>query len=173
MPNVVTTSIVVQFSTGSEDGVLTVEVDDRDAAQGGLNGGKTSFVPGDTVFLLLYKSSNVTLQAALASIGSLSAGQQVTISKTEDVTFAGETEASVRYPVLPGSLSYQWIGASLGAVSVISENKVRIPAPPANSYPVGIARVTYDTRATAYRLQHSDPGLSEYGIVAFFAGATT
>lgn len=172
MANTITTSIVVQFSAGSEGGVLIVEVDDRDATAGGLNGGKTSFLPGDTVNLLLYRSSNVTLLAALASIGSLSAGSQVTISKTEDVTFAGETEASVRYPILPGSLSYQWIGASQGAVTVVGENNVRIPAPPANSYAVGIARVTYNTRATVYRLQHSDPGLSEYGIVAFFAGAT-
>lgn len=171
MASTVTTSIVVQFSKGAAGGALTVEVDDRDVASGGLNGGKTQFLPGDPVALLLYKTNSVVLDAVLSSLGSLSAGSQVTISKTEDVTFAGETEATVRYPIL-GGFTFQWIGSSQGTVSVVDETTLRIPTPPAGQFPVGIARVTYNARATVYNLQHTDPGLSEYSIVAFFAGHT-
>lgn len=171
MANSVTTSIVVQFTKGSADGILIVEVDDRDVSEGGLNGGKTSFLPGDTVNLLLYKGALVSLDAVISSLGSLAAGASATVSKTEDVTFANETEATVRYPI-SGGFTYEWLGASNGAVSVIGENTLRIPAPATGQIAVGIARVTYNTTATVYRLQHSDPGYAEYGIVAFFSGST-
>lgn len=172
MASSVTTSIVVQFAQSSgSSSILTAEVDDRAVIDGGLNGGKTSFLPGDTVALLMYKTSDVILDAAMTSLGTLAAGSSVIVSKTEDITFAGETEATLRYPVT-GSLSYQWIGADLGAISLIGENTLRIPAAAAGSYPVGLARITYQTTAQIYTLSHSDPGLSDYGIVVFYAGHT-
>ncbi len=173
MASTVTTSIVVQFTQADgASGVLVVEVDDREAAEGGLNGGKTSFMPGDTVKLLRYKSSNVTIDAEEVSLGSLGAGASVVVSKTEDVTFAGETEASVRYPITSG-FSYSWIGRDNGVVSVVGETTLRVPEPATGEYVVGIARVTYNTTGTVLTLTHSDPGLSEYGIVVFVAGHTS
>jgi|PlaIllAssembly_1097288.scaffolds.fasta_scaffold00090_8 hypothetical protein len=173
MANVVTTSIVVQFSTGAAaQGLLLVEVDDRDPAAGGLNGGKTSFAPGDPVNLLLYKTANVTLNAAIVSLGSIAAGTSVTVAKEEDVIFAGEVETTTKYPV-SGGFSYTWVGASLGTISLVGENTLRVPEPAAGSYAVGVAKVKYNATATVYKITHSDPGLPEYSIVAFFAGATT
>lgn len=174
MANTVTTSIVVQFTKADgTDGTLVVEVDDRETADGGLNGGKTSFLPGDTVKLLRYKSSNVTIDAEMSSLGSLIAGGSVSLVKEEDVTFAGETEASVRYPIV-SMLSHEWIGTNPGSISVVGETTLRIPEPAAGSYAVGFARVKYTTSATILTLTHSKPaGVSEYGIVVFVAGHTT
>jgi len=172
MANTVTTSIVVQFTQADgTSGTLVMEVDDRATADGGLNGGKTSFMPGDTVWLLRYKSSNVVLDAQETSLGSLAEGAAVVVSKTEDVTFAGETEASVRYPITSG-FTYTWVGKDNGTISVIGETTLRIPEPAAGSYAVGIAKVTYNTTATVVTLTHSDPGLPDYGIVVFVAGHT-
>lgn len=170
MANTVTTSIVVQFTQADgTSGTLVVEVDDRATTEGGLNGGKTSFMPGDTVRLLRYKSSNVTIDAQETSLGSLSDGTSIVLSKSEDVTFANETEASVRYPITSG-FTYSWVGKDNGTISVVGETTLRIPAPATGSYAVGIAKVTYNTTATIVTLTHNDPGISEYGIVVFVAG---
>lgn len=171
MPNTVTTSIVVSFSSGESGGLFFVEVDDREAADGGLNGGKTSFLPGDTVFLLAYKSSGVIIDGVQSSIGSMSFVGNATMIKSEDIIFAGETEVSVRYPIVSG-LTYEWVGNSLGSISQVGDNTLRVPAPPSGAYSVGVAKCSYTTQAGIYRLAHSDPGYSEYDVVAFFAGHT-
>lgn len=171
MANTVTTSIVVQFSTTEGEGVLLVEVDDRETADGGLNGGKTSFLPGDTVFLLMYKTSNVVIDAAVTSLGSLSPGTTITIAKTEDIIFANEQEASTRYPVVSG-FTYEWIGADNGAVSLVGETSLRIPAPATGTYTAGVCRINYNTTAQVYTLAHSAETYPEYSIVVLFVGHT-
>jgi hypothetical protein len=174
MASTVTASIVVQFTkSASSDAALVVEVDGRETADGGLNGGKTSFMPGDTVHLLLYKTSDVILDGYLTSLGSLFPVSLVPIiiPVTEDISFAGETEAKVKYPIV-SNFNYQWIGANNGPIVPVSETTLTIPPAPAGSYPVGVARVAYNTQALVFRLSHSDPGLAEYSIVAFFAGHT-
>lgn len=172
MAKTVTASIVVQFDRGADSSaVMIVEIDDREIADGGTNGGKTTFLPGDDVNLLLYKNTTVVVDGWVPSLGSLNPVSYVPIAiqKTEDIVFAGETEVNVRYPVL-GNFSYQWVGANLGAITVVNENTVRVPEPAAGTYAVGVARVSYTTYALVYKLSHSDPGLVEYSIVAFFAG---
>lgn len=171
MANTITTSIVVQFTKGDSGGAFTVEVDDRSATDGGLNGGKTSFLPGDTVYLLAYKTTSVIVDAAVASLGSLVKTGTATIVKNEDITFAGETTANLRYPVSSG-FSYEWIGNSLGVLSLADQTQVQVPAPPAGAYAVGVARCTYTAQADIYRLSHSALAYSDYSIVAFFAGHT-
>ena len=172
MAKTVTASIVVQFNKdAASDAVMLVEIDDREVAEGGTNGGKTSFMPGDDVNLLLYKNTSVVVDGWVASLGSLNAVSLVpiVIPKTEDIAFSGEVEASLRYP-MHGAFSYQWIGVNLGTITVVGENKLTVPVQPAGSYSVGVARVSYNTNALLFRLSHSDPGLTDYSIVAFFAG---
>lgn len=173
MANTVTTSIVVQFTTTTgTSGVLVLEVDDRAVTDGGLNGGKSSFLPGDDVYLLMYKGSNVTIDALLTSLGAIYTGVSVTVQKTEDITFAGETEASLKYPT-NALTSYTWLGRNNGNVTLVGDNTLKIPAPATGDYPVGICRVVYNTQGVVQKLVHSDPGFSDYGIVVFVAGHTT
>jgi hypothetical protein len=167
--NTVTTSVVVQFTTGEGEAVLVAEVDDREAVDGGLNGGKTSFLPGDSVYILRYRSKNVIMDSEQASLGSLSGGSSTTVDKEEDVTFAGETEASLRYPV-SGGFSYEWIGNSPGAITLVGETKLKIPDAEPGVYPVGVAKVKYTSTAEVFQLSHGALAIPEYSIVVFFAG---
>lgn len=171
MASKVTTSVVVRFATGDQDGTLLVEVDDRDKDDGGLNGGRSSFNPGDNVFLLLYKSSNVVLDHSSSSLGTLTKTGTTVVTQTEQVTFAGEEEATVRYPISGSILTTTWFGNNLGNISVVGETAVRIPTP-ASGYSVGIAEITYRSNADIYRLSHSALSAEEYSIVAFYAGHT-
>ena len=63
-------TIRVQFGNpdGSEAaGHLSAEIDTR---PGGLNGGRTSFNPGETAYILVYKSDNVSITDTICSAGS-------------------------------------------------------------------------------------------------------
>lgn len=53
-------TVRVQFGDpdGTTTGHLSAEIDAR---TDGLNGGKTAFTPGETVYLLVYASANVTV----------------------------------------------------------------------------------------------------------------
>jgi hypothetical protein len=174
MASVVTTSIVVQFSRGEDGGVFSVEVDGREVADGGLNGGRSSFLPGDTVKLLLFKSANTTVDYVEASLGALTTQSATVFVKVqEDLTFANETEASLSKPTT-GLSSVVWLGRNLGTLALSGDSKVVIPAPSVGDYAVGVARVVYYSQAHVYTLTHSSlAGVSEYPIVALFIGSST
>ena len=169
MASTITASVVVQFTKGDSGGVLVVEVDGREPSAGGLNGGNSSFLPGDTAYLLLYKSPTVVIDWVESSLGAIYAGQLVSIAQEEDITFADTTEATIQYPA--GFLdSYTWLGRNLGTVSLTNDNQLRIPTPAAGDHACGVCRVKYTTEARVYTLQHSDPGLAEYPVLALFIG---
>ena len=70
----VTASLVVTFGSDAEDDALLIaEVDNRDLSDGGLNNGRTQFLPGDTVAYLVYKHKLSTTEHKV-SAGSVSAG---------------------------------------------------------------------------------------------------
>lgn len=170
MPSKVTTSVVVQFATGDADGTLVAEVDGRDPDDGGLNGGKTSFVPGDDVIILTYKSDNVAISFTDSSLGQLVvSGSAFAVEVEEQVTFAGEEEASVRYPINGALKSVEWFGNNLGNVTPLGQNKVQIPAP-SSGHSVGVAKLTYDSIAVPYRLSQTSYDADDYSIVCFFLG---
>ena len=50
MAEIVTASLTINFDAGKGSNQFLVEVDDR---ENGPNGGRSSFNPGDTVYLLL------------------------------------------------------------------------------------------------------------------------
>ena len=54
----VSTTVSCQVSGG--DGHLSAEIDSRPY---GLNGGRTQYFPGDTCYVLVYKSANVTIKS--------------------------------------------------------------------------------------------------------------
>lgn len=169
MASTVTASVVVQFTKGTTGGILTVEVDGREVSEGGLNGGDTSFLPGDTVALLMYKSPTVVIDYIESSMGVLYEGVTVSVAQEEDIIFADTTEGTIKYPA--GYLdSYTWLGNNLGTVTLTNDNQLRIPAPATGDHACGVLRVTYTSQAKVYRLQHSDPGLTDYSVLALFIG---
>lgn len=139
---IVTTSLVVNFTDPEGQGILKLEVDDRPT---GLNLGNTSFTPGSSPGLLLYKSSNVTNLYKTTSEGSLSAVGNITIQKKESLTFAKVTEAELSYPCVGGFSVVRSRG--VGGAHLVGETKVAIP-----TAGVGVVEVVYNTVAQGFRL---------------------
>jgi hypothetical protein len=141
----VTTSLVVQFSQSSADssGQLSAELDGR---ENGLNSGKTSFLPGDPAFFLVFKSDDVVIDSVESSAGQVSLiGPGFFEVQDEWVQFADTNEASVGKPITD-NLTYQWYGASLGTVEVKGGKLV------CQTKGVGMLKVSYRSAYIAYRL---------------------
>lgn len=149
-------TLVVDFTGGdsqADDGILQLEIDDR---EDGLNGGQTSgFRPGDNVYLLRYKSSDVSIIKQFTTNGSIaSAGSDTRIFVGEQISFDNSREVSLQHPAA-GGFSLTWQGnqfdaqgnqKSLSAV-LVDQNKVRLSEP---GY--GIALVTYTAAFDVFRL---------------------
>jgi len=164
MANQITTSIVVQFSTGGSSGILTAEIDSR---ADGYNKGKTSFVPGDSPAFLIFKSSDVeiiSIEASAGSIGNLVSG---TLEVSELLQFANVDEATLQKPIT-GGLTYKWLGNNLGVPVMVGDVKVRIP-----TKGVGILKVDYNSPFLARQLSGLSTtlnGETEYSVLILITG---
>jgi hypothetical protein len=170
-PREITATLVVNFSTGAVGGDgLVAEVDSR---PDGLNGGKTSFVPGDDVYILVYKTTNVTLNTPVSSHGAViyQAGlSPVAIEKTDDLQFVDEITADLRYPIPLSGFTGAWLGNNLGNVTARSETTVGITQP-VDAHFAGVYRVSWSPEALVYRLTNTAlTGYTEYPIVVHFTG---
>ncbi len=161
----------VQFGNpdGSEaSGHLSAEVDSR---PGGLNGGKTAFQPGETVYILVYKSDNVGITDTTCSAGSLSAQGTATITVSEELMFEDSDTASLAKPARSSLSQSVWYGRSLGNLALQSD-KVTVKA---STKGVGVAKVTYDALALVYAL--SSPatlnGEADFSILALIKGSAS
>lgn len=158
MAEIVTASLTINFADGGEgSSQFLVEVDDRET---GPNEGRTSFRPGDTVHLLLYASDNVSNIRSFTTAGSLASGSLVEVWREEVISFAKEREASPRYPVVPGSFSFDWYGPSAGSITLVDNKFV------AAAEAIAIGKVKYRARARTYSLS----GVSYPAALVVFTG---
>lgn len=181
-PREITATLVVNFGEGAEnlnDG-LVAEIDSR---PDGLNNGKTRFSPGDEVYILLFASSNVVLNAPVVSAGNLayrpSLSPQV-IDFEQDLQFVDDVEARLTYPLLPDrSFTGRWLGYSLGNVTKRGEMVLGIPQPMDGGEPrehwAGLYRVNYPAVARVYHLTNTlltegGQPIPEYSIIVHFSG---
>jgi len=165
--NTVTTTCQISFGSGDKNRAhLSAEVDNR---PDGLNGGKSSFTGGEPVYILVYKSRNVSITATLVSTGNVYPAETQLVDVEEVITFADKKEASLSKPA-SGPLSVTWYGRSLGGLGV-GEDQTSVTA---SSSGVAVAKVKYQAQATAYRL--STPvelnGSKDFSILFFVAGVT-
>lgn len=169
--NKVTTSFTVSFSTSdSDEGILVAEVDDRDPEDGGLNE-DTSFKPGEDVVYLVYAGPGVTVVGQYHSWGSHVGGGLHTVTQEEDVTFMSpdSLEQSLKYPV-NDLVSLEALGnAYPGGAPVLVGNSLVVKKT-ADTYGVGVYRVTYTSTGRAYTLKHAPLGVSEYEIATQVVG---
>lgn len=159
----ITTSLVVEFSSGGSNRMLKAEIDDRET---GYNAGNTSFVPGDAPAFLLFKSRDVTVDRMLVTSGSLVALAPGVKEVTEVLTFTDSKEVSPSYPI-QGAFTSKWLGLSGGQVSY-TENNITIP-----SLAVALLKVTYTTNFTAYRMANIPTvldGETTFSVMAFIHG---
>lgn len=168
-PREITATLVVGFGeqSQSDNDILIAEIDSR---EDGLNGGKTRFLPGEDVWILVYTSANVTLNTPVTSWGNLilRAGDEL-VDKEEDVQFVDEIEGQVGYPIRDGFTS-QWIGTSQGNPVQTGEKTLQISQPAASHW-ARLLRVNWVSRARAYRLTNTFiSGFDEYSIICHFTG---
>lgn len=153
---------------GSDVGHLSAEIDTR---PDGLNGGRTSFNPGETAYILVYRSDNVSITDTICSAGSLSPQGSSVVSVTEELMFEDTNIASIGKPARSGIVSSVWYGRSLGSLALQSD-KVTVKAAAKG---VGVAKVTYDALAQVYAL--SSPatlnGETDFSILAVIKGSAT
>lgn len=170
----ITQTLTVSFGADSGTDSLIAEIDSR---SDGLNKGKTSFRPGDDVYILVYRSNNVTIQEVVSSKGGialdLSAGVQI-VELTDTVIFANERESSVSKPV-SGAFDVSWWGNDLGAMTLDNDQRTlslsQDPSTPSDPVYAGVASVDYTSEADVYKLTNTlIPNLSEYEIVIVIVG---
>ena len=163
-------TVRVQFGDpdGTTTGHLSAEIDAR---ADGLNGGKTAFTPGETVYLLVYASANVTVTELLCSAGSLSRQGSAVVSVTEDLLFEEADTATLGKPARASLTQSAWYGRSLGTLTLQAD---RMTLKAANRG-VGVARVSYETLAQVVAL--SSPvalnGETDFSILALIKGSAT
>lgn len=175
MAGIVTATLSIGFGAASAAAGADSLIAEVDGREEGLNAGKTSFNPGDEVFILLYKSSNVTVDAVVPSFGTIAKlpGLEV-VELEEDVVFANVPEASVSRPIVQ-LITDEWLGIDLGGIIKTGELQVSLSSPPTGLPPAGVYagvnRLTYKSNATVYRLTNTLlPGITEYDIVVVFVG---
>jgi hypothetical protein len=174
MATIVTASLTVgfQLDTGADSQpAFKAEVDSRPE---GYNKGKTSFRPGEDVYILLYRDPSIVVTHALTTHGSLVKEGSETIPAIEEfLTFANTDNASVNYPIV-GTPVTVWHGTNLGALTV-GANGSNLSISDITGLPdpyVGVAQITYTTYADVYRLTSTLlPGVDEYSILSYFVGS--
>ena len=141
----VTASIVVNFTSEGESGsgILQAAIDDRPS---GLNSGKTTFYPGDSVGFLLYRGANVNIDQVLSSAGAITPMGEQDVVLTEYLQFAGVKSATLQRPAL-GLGGYKWLGNDGGEISLVDEVNISIAEPV-----LGLLKVVYQARAYGYKL---------------------
>lgn len=149
--------------SGSND-YLSAEMDDR---ADGPNTGKSSFLPGDTAWFLVYRTPGIELSLD-ASAGSVTGGDEVTVTKTEDVSFEAASIATLPMPA-QAVTSFIWLGRDLGALTLGGDG-VTLTAAAAG---VAVARVTYTAKALSYGLQSpsSVAGEVDFDVLVMITGS--
>lgn len=163
-------TIRVQFGnpSGSATGHLSAEIDTRPQ---GLNGGRTAFNPGETVYLLLYKTDNVSITDTLCSAGSLSAQGSTVVTITEELMFEDADTAQLSKPARAAIAQTVWYGRNLGSLTV-QPDKITVKA---QARGVAVAKITYEALALIYTL--SSPatlnGETDFSILALIKGVAS
>jgi len=104
----ITTSITIGLDKSTSEGSLSAEIDNRPAPCG-LNNGKTNFMPGDRVAILVYEPLNTVAHRAYASDGNAYFSGSDSRSFTDKLKFSNSDKATLSKP-------------ANGAVSVLRVN---------------------------------------------------
>lgn len=118
----VTASVTIGFASGADaSSTFSAEVDSR---ENGLNAGTTSFAPGASVHLLLYKTNMITMGSPvapsgwIASSGVLSNAGLVDVVVEEDVAVGYDDNFSLAKPVKANTpVTLTWYGPPSGGAT--------------------------------------------------------
>lgn len=166
---VVTATVTIQF-TGN-NGKLSAEVDSR---ADGPNNGKTSFSPGDDVYLLVRRSSDVSV-AGYASLGTVTkVGNVLGIDERQVLTFP-RTRAAELSQEPSGAVNILWLGNGLGGHNVKGTTLSLTDEYDTSNPPVGVAIATYESSGESWKLSNlpsTVSGKSSYEVLVVLVGTT-
>jgi hypothetical protein len=161
----VKTSIVVQFGA-EEDAFLTAELDYD------LNGGRSSFLPGDPVWFRVYSDISYTVKTSAGSV-SQSPSSYVTGEEEEVIQFPLEKIATVSKPIVSfssptwyGDVPPSFTGATNG-LKKASQTEFQIDD---NTRPY-IGKVTYATQYHTWKLTPPTITIPDFSILVVIQGA--
>lgn len=161
----VTASVTIGFGTASTASPsFSAEVDSR---EDGYNSGKSQFAPGDTVYILLYKSTDITLgPSPVATSGGVAQTATITIDVTEDVSLAYETEFSISKPIANGTTPvFTWYSAVPAGLTKTSETTYSVAAKS-----IAVGKIDYKATAQVWALTGVDVSYPA-AVVVFFGTA--
>lgn len=172
----ITANLVVNFSNGTEgdDSVLQAEIDSREE---GFNSGNTSFTPAQTVYYLVNKTPDVDIVEHLSTAGRIEYVTSITVDQEEALAFAGESEATVRYPIA-GAYQSKWLGI-VPPANLVLTGPTRFALQDSAGTPhdgLGMLKVNYSTNFDVYRLTGLPAvlsGESDYSVIIYISGETT
>ncbi len=161
MPSV-TTSLSINFQSPAatgEGGSFAAEIDTRPL---GLNKGRSSFIPGDSVYILLYAGSLVSNIQATKSAGAMVQASSIVVDQEEQISLANGREFTTRYPVT-GSYSITWYGTNPGTVTKNGDQKFNVP-----NEAVAVGVIKYQSTARVFILS----GVIYPAAIVVFTGET-
>jgi len=129
-----------------------------------LNGGKTSFAPGEVVIISIYASPELTITSTTSSAGTLTLSlSKDAVTKQDEIMFENSAFASLNVPA-KAITAKTWIGRDLGAITLSNDGlSAKI-----STAGVGVANITYT--AEAYHLALTSPnnlGLDSFSILVY------
>lgn len=176
MSEVVVATLNVTFDVDNADGdgnqgTIKLEIDDR---EDGLNGGDTSFAPGDDAFFFLFKDANVTLVTDVPTStagGVSSAGSDV--KEVEDqISFSNSDTSSLNYPP-NGSVTMEWVGRSYELKGTTLSRNSSLPEVNGSQLKmsggkkmIGVLKCTYNSTGSLWKLSSVPEDITEVVIVA-------
>lgn len=168
----ISATLVVDFENTAGDGsVLLAEIDNR---SDGYNDGDTSFIATDEPAYLLYKTDDVIIDSYVSTLVSPNGTIITLATETREVekilVFANTNKATLTYPIKSG-FDFKWLGKNPG-VNLSPDGQITITTP---SDIIAVARVTYNTEFTAYRMTNTPAMIdsrSDYSVLIYIVGHT-
>jgi hypothetical protein len=147
---------------------LRAKIDDRPESP---NAGKTRFEPGDRVYILVFASNGVTVDAQ-ASAGSIMKVSEGSVPQTETLQFTGTDNDTLTFPAIP-PLSTTWLGNNGGSLSLAPGSDRKVIA--SQGKITGVAEVTYSAAAQIWVLSSpaSVEGKTSFPIIVSINGSTS
>ena len=161
--NKVTATLNISFSDSSASGgALSLEVDDR---PDGLNGGNTSFKPGDEVGFLRFKADFIKIDTQEATVGAIQpSGTGTKLISGDDadyITFSGSNTASLKYPA-DGNVTLTQQGkvfdkdGDIVSVNLSVKDQVDVTSP---KEIYGVFKAEYSSKFEAFKLTSVPPDM--------------
>lgn len=145
MANLAKASVVIEFAFSGRDGnslVLEVNADD--------NNGKTTFLPGDSVYFRLYKIGDFQYNLGSTSGNISFIGDNYYSDELVDLTFTLDEPSQSSNKPISSITSVYWYGTSLGTINVVDSS---IFQPVNTGY--AVATVGYKSPYTKYLLSNA------------------